>query len=264
MDAKGELIRALRPGTRLLANADCPRSVEAVRKWGGHLKVKWFGVDSIAEFRAESIESQAPWGYVFELVHPGGRLTARLQAHGRHNVANALCAAALLHELGIPMEEIVAGIGRFQPANMRSAVETLSGVTLVEDCYNASPTAMRLAIESLTDLPHAHRVHLVLGDMLELGEAEEAYHRSIGEQVGALPNARLYAVGRRAGWYADAAVAAGMAPQSVGRFEDLHAVSDALLEAVEPGDAVLVKGSRMMKLENVVHALRDRLRETGE
>ncbi len=255
--AKGELIRSMRPGARLVANADCEKSRSAVKQWGGHLAITWFGSNGGA-WRAENIEAIEPWGYAFDLIAPEGRARVRLQAYGRHNVGNAVCAAALLHEMGFGLNSIAEGIERFRPASMRSLARVIHGVTIIEDCYNASPSAMLAALDSLKDLQVSGMHHLVLGDMLELGEAEEQFHRTVGEAAAQLPRVRLYCVGPRAQWIAQSA--SNQSAQA-DTFESADDAAVALLPNVKPGDAVLIKGSRRMKLEMVAQALQAHLEQ---
>jgi UDP-N-acetylmuramoyl-tripeptide--D-alanyl-D-alanine ligase len=254
--AKAELLTAMKPGGRLLTNADCPRSSEIVKRWGTHLDVVRFAVAAHATYRAESIESLRPWGYAFDFVHPGGRQRIELRVFGRHNVANALCAAALLSELELGAAEIAEGLQGFRPAPMRSSACVMGGATLIEDCYNASPTGTARTLESLADLEVAGRRRVVLGDMLELGDQEEDYHRRIGETAARLERVKVYAVGPRARWIAEAAREAGA--ETVWRETGEEAL-DLLCKEIEPGDAVLVKASRLMEFEKIAQALRKRV-----
>lgn len=255
--AKAELLIAMRSGAQLIANANCSQSRRAIQQWGGHLDKIWFGIDAPADYCAENIERRSPWGYAFDIAYPEGRERMAIHAYGRHNISNVLCATALLHVLGISMDEIAASIERFRPSAMRSAAQMIGGVTIIEDCYNASPTAMLRAIESLNDLDIEGRVHLVLGDMLELGEAEEHYHRLAGKCAAHLKSAGLHAIGQRAKWICDAAMQDGL--QDVNWHDDVSMLIADITMAIKPGDAVLIKGSRRMRLEVVAQAIREKL-----
>ncbi|MCX7013387.1 MAG: UDP-N-acetylmuramoyl-tripeptide--D-alanyl-D-alanine ligase, partial [Candidatus Sumerlaeota bacterium] len=198
LEAKAEMLIALRGGTRLLANADCPRSAQIIERFGHHLDVVRFAVACQAPYRAESIERLSPWGYAFALAHPNGRERIESHAFGRHNVYNALCAAALACELGCDPKAAAEGVSAFRPSAMRSEIARFGPYTIIEDCYNASPASTELVLESLGDVEAAGRRRLLMGDMLELGADEEMHHRQIGRAVGRVAGARLYAVGERA------------------------------------------------------------------
>lgn len=254
--AKSETLEAMRPGTRLLANADCPRSAQAVRRSGGHLDVVHFGRDASARYRAEAVERLSPWGYSFRFVHPGGSEAVAVRAFGRHNVDNALAAAALLCELGVDAADAAAGVSQYAPEALRSHAEWVGGALLIEDCYNASPAAMESAVASLADVEIDGWRHVALGDMLEIGEYEEELHRQAGRAAARLPRARLYCVGERARWIAEGARSEG-APAEW--FASAAEASEAMGARIQPGDLAFFKASRLMRFEELALSIRKRL-----
>jgi UDP-N-acetylmuramoyl-tripeptide--D-alanyl-D-alanine ligase len=172
---------------------------------------------------------------------------------GLHNAANAAAAAAAAMALGFTDREIAEGLRAVRPVGRRLRVERLaSGVTLVDDCYNANPASMTAALRTLSDLAAGGRPVAILGDMLELGPLEEEAHRALGGEAAAA--VRLLATfGPRSRLTAEAARAAGLA----GAFhtEDMEALVAHVRALLAPDDVLLVKGSRGNRLERLVDAL---------
>jgi UDP-N-acetylmuramoyl-tripeptide--D-alanyl-D-alanine ligase len=139
----------------------------------------------------------------------------------------------------------------------RLRVERLpSGVLLVDDCYNANPASMKAALRTLRQLAGPGRALAALGDMLELGPAEDDLHRELGRDAAAAGLAALATFGPRARLAREAAIEAGMAPSDTLHTEDPTLLVAFVRERLRPGDVLLVKGSRGMKLERLVEALR--------
>jgi UDP-N-acetylmuramoyl-tripeptide--D-alanyl-D-alanine ligase len=179
-----------------------------------------------------------------------------LSMPGRHNAYNAAAVAAISLYLDIPPGEVHAGLETSSLSPMRMEVfQSAGGVTVVNDAYNASPTSMRAAVDALSDMSVDGRHIAVLGDMAELGSLAELAHFELGEYVAAKSFERLVTIGERATRIGDGARAAGMEPScivSVVRADEAPPILEAY---VQPGDAVLVKASRVMGLERVVEAL---------
>jgi UDP-N-acetylmuramoyl-tripeptide--D-alanyl-D-alanine ligase len=261
MRAKAELIVGMKPGARLIANADCLRSAEIVEQYAGRLDVIHFGMACHAPYRADNIVPLSPWGYAFDFSCPNGKTRMEVHAFGRHNVANAVCASALLCELGIDPEKAAEGISRFRPGAMRSHAQEVNGVLLIEDCYNASPSAVLSAIQSLSDLRIEGKIFLALGDMLELGAMEEEYHRKIGAAAARLKDARICAVGQRGRWIAEEALENGA---SAAWFSSVEEAAESIACSVAPGDAALLKASRLMEFEKLAQSLRRRIQRNAQ
>ena len=186
-----------------------------------------------------------------------GQALVRLRLLGRHNAHNALAAAAASLAAGAPMDAVVRGLEAFEPVQgrmQRSTLRRANGreVLLIDDTYNANPDSVRAAIEGLAALP-GRRV-LVLGDMGEVGDQGPQFHAEAGRAAAERGLQGLWTVGAAAAAAAEAATAAGLAARHAQSFE--HIDLDAL--AADPADAVLVKGSRFMRMERVVAALRER------
>jgi UDP-N-acetylmuramoyl-tripeptide--D-alanyl-D-alanine ligase len=251
--AKGELFAALPPEGTAVINAD-DRRVLALPVANGVQRLL-FGCSQQATVRAEAIEL---WkGGVRFLLHlPDGSSPVQLQAWGRYNVSNALAAAAAAHALLVSGPVIVRGLESFEPCAGRMEVTALADdVLLLEDCYNANPLAVKAALTTLAELPGKGRNVAVLGDMLELGEAAANLHREVG-QVAAGCVDELLLLGDFASETAAAACHAGLNKQRVTIAADHQDLVGRLLQIVQPGDRVLIKGSRGMAMEKICAALK--------
>ena len=173
---------------------------------------------------------------------------------GRHQVVNALFAIAIGAELGLAREDIQRGLAECQPAKSRLQLWEAGGVTVLDDCYNANADSMLAALQVLSELfCKGHRL-AVLGDMAELGATSAAAHAEIGRFAAELGVGQLLAVGKNANVMAAAARAAGL--NRVLEFADVEAVATGIKSLVKPGDVVLLKASRSVKLERVAEVLK--------
>ncbi|HSV92577.1 MAG TPA: UDP-N-acetylmuramoyl-tripeptide--D-alanyl-D-alanine ligase, partial [Desulfobacterales bacterium] len=249
---KGALVTGLAPGGRAVLNADDPRVVAMAAGLGGDALM--FGLAGSAGVRAAAIR-ETPAGIEFDLLVGGAGPRVRLEAFGRVMVHNALAAAAVGTLLGLPPEEIRAGLESFRPVPGRMGLTALpNGVHLIDDTYNANPASMRAAVETLAALHGAGRALLVTGDMRELGPGAARLHRELGRLAAEARIDRLFVCGGHAAEVAAGAIAAGM-PAAAIAAGSRDEIGDALLDVVRPGDWVLVKGSRTMGMETIVRAL---------
>lgn len=253
--AKSELPAALPPGGLAVLNADDPRV--AAMRGVTRAAVRTFGVAPDAEVRASEIVSHGIAGTEFTLTAPWGERRVRSGTPGRHLIPHALAAAAVAERFGLPLDEVAAGLAAGSGAPHRMVVlESASGATFVDDSYNASPVSVRAALEFLAETPVAagRRRLAVLGDMLELGPDEERLHREIGAFAAERVDA-LLAVGPRARWMAEGAIAGGL--DRVIQADDAEHAALLLDRELAPGigDLVLVKGSRGMELERLVETI---------
>lgn len=251
--AKGELFQALPADGLALLNADDAR-IFALRK-GLRCASLTFGLTS-ADVQGAIVEEGTRAGMRIEIRYRGGKAEAFVPVVGRHNASNAMAAAAIAAALGVDLETIAEGLAAFRPAAMRSELLTTpSGVTVFNDAYNANPSSMERALDTIGRLRGSGRVYAVLGEMFELGEASEALHREIGQAAARARLDGLVTVGAGGRWMAEAAAGGGMAPHTVvavGTAEDAVPVIAAW---VRRGDLVLVKGSRRVGLERVAAGL---------
>jgi len=235
--AKAELIESLPPSGTALLNADDPR-VAAMRSVSS-AEVLTYGVNS-GDVRACDMSLDGELRPSFRLTSSWGSVDVRLGVRGAHNAANAVAAAAAALALGVPLEDVAAGLGRAHPSPWRMELNrSLDGGLVLNDAYNANPASTEAALRSLAALDATRRV-AVLGPMLELGERSAAEHARIGALVRSLGIDLLVTVG---------------APSYEG--EDVADIAGAiaLVGPVGPGDAVLVKGSRAAGLERLATVL---------
>ena len=253
-DAKAELVAAVPEEGTVFLNGDDAYADRISQV--AHAPIVHYGLSARCSVRAEDIVLDAESRAEFALVGEGEPVRVALKVPGRHNVYNALAAAAVGLSLGCTPEEIAVGLGRAELSAMRMQVfEAACGVTVVNDAYNANPVSMRAAVETLASMQPEGRRIAVLGDMAELGSLTELAHFRLGELVGRLPVDGLVTVGPRALRIAEGARAAGMDPGTVRPCATVDEATEVLDDLLEPGDAVLVKASRVMGLERVVDGI---------
>jgi UDP-N-acetylmuramoyl-tripeptide--D-alanyl-D-alanine ligase len=251
-DAKGELLDHVAPDGRAILNADDPLVRDLAAR--SRAAVVFYGQAREAHVQAEDIRP-GPEGTHFRLILPHASGTVQLRIPGVFMVANALAAAAAADALGVAMADIQAGLAAVPPVSGRMQIQRLAGdITIINDCYNANPASAAAAIATLTALKGKARGILVMGDMLELGRAAADLHRQTGKRAGAADLALLYAHGPHADEVAGGARAAGMAADRI-KTGTVPSICSDLTTRLQPGDWVLVKGSRGMKMERVVEAL---------
>ncbi len=252
---KGSLVRAIPAEGRVILNADDAR----VRAMAAEARcpVLLYGMAAEADVRAVGPIDEAVEGMSFTLEIGGARRLVRLAFAGGHNVLNALAGAAAGTALGLPLPEIVHGLEGARPLKGRCVWRRAGGVRVLDDTYNANPAAVDAALAILARAHGAGRILVALGDMLELGEMAEAAHREVGRKVAQLGAVEFVGVGPLARHAAAAAREAGLVESHhVETTEDAVAL---LLKRLAPGDYLLVKGSRGMRMERVVDALVARL-----
>lgn len=250
--AKGELFRRLPVGGCAVYNAD--DALISAQPSPAGVKRLSFGLAS-GQITASAIQSRGTAGQSFTLRVPEGETEVALKAFGRHNVSNALAAAAAAVALGLNVKTIHDGLQEFTPFEKRFNVEQVNDVVLIDDSYNANPASMEAALVTLRDLKGDGRAIAVLGDMLELGAGTVQAHADIGRLAAGCVD-RLIAAGSMAGIVAEAAQAAGLEAGLVARAADNGEAAGILREIVRKGDFILVKGSRGMRMEKVAEELR--------
>jgi UDP-N-acetylmuramoyl-tripeptide--D-alanyl-D-alanine ligase len=215
-------------------------------------KVVRTGITS-GDLLAADIQS-TPEGTNFTVSHQGEKVSASIAVHGTHMVQNALLALAAGLEMGVPLEKGVKGLSKARLVGGRLEQKTISGVTYLDDSYNANPESMEAALNTLRLVPGSGRRIAVLGKMGELGEhAAEGYRRT-GEAAAKLADI-LLTVGADAASISAAARVAGLG--RVHEVEDTAAAARMLSQLARPGDLVLVKGSRSARMETLFEHLRN-------
>lgn len=250
--AKYELIAGLHGSSRVaFLNTDDRYVSQFGRDFPG--RVVCFGTEITAVVRAEQIDELGADGVRFEVVVDGQKELVHLALLGRHNIANALAAIAVGLEAGIALPVCVAAVEQLRPESKRGEMLSYAGATIINDCYNSNPEALRSMIETLASMPARRRV-LVAGEMLELGPESVALHRACGE---AAANAGIdIVVGVRGNGQAivDGAHDAGAKAFFLASPEDAGAW---LKQELREGDVALLKASRGVKLERALTFLED-------
>lgn len=246
LKAKMEICAGLPDGAPLVLNAD--NDLLPTAQVPARLRAVWFGIEKDADVRAENIVTGAQ-GTSFTIVdRENGSFPVSIPTAGLHTVYDALSAYAAATRLGLDPARCAAALSNYQTTGMRQHIVEKGGVTVIEDCYNASPDSMKAAISVLKALPNARKIAL-LGDMLELGDASEEGHRHTGEWVAEAGIDVLIAYGPRSGAMAEAAKAQGV---TTVHCQNEQEVLQCLRQFVQPGDALLAKASHAMKLEELL------------
>jgi UDP-N-acetylmuramoyl-tripeptide--D-alanyl-D-alanine ligase len=254
-EEKAGLVRALRADGCAVLNADDPRVAAMARDTAA--RVITYGRAPGATVGLAGDPADEPEGLRLALETGGRRAEARLAFAGAHNATNALAAAGAGLALGLDLEEIARGLAQARPVKGRCVWRPAGGVRILDDTYNANPASVKAALDTAAAHRGAHRLVVVLGDMLELGALTEGAHREAGRQVAAAGAAEFVGMGPQARLAVEAARAAGLAEAAhTLTTEDTVAF---LLKRLTPGDLVLVKGSRGMRMERVADALVARL-----
>jgi UDP-N-acetylmuramoyl-tripeptide--D-alanyl-D-alanine ligase len=255
-DAKAELYLGLPEGGIAVVNADDPRMLERGRRSGRRMVTFSGAQGRRGDVVVLEVTSQGADGLRFVLGIGNREVPVHIPGLvGAHNAQNAAAAAATATVLGCTDREIARGLAEVRPVGRRLRVEELpSGVRLVDDCYNANPASMSAGLRTVVDLAATGgRPVAVLGDMLELGDAEEPSHRALGEEAARAGIRALATFGPRSRTTAEAARAAGL---EAFHTDEIPALVEWTRGTLRPGDVLLVKGSRGMKLERLVEALR--------
>lgn len=249
---KGALLESLPADGFAVLNAD--------DRWLGDLRVRarctvvTVGIESFADIRASDIKINGDVKFRLNRAKKREDVIVRLRTLGRHQIYNALQAAAVGSIHGMDLDEIREGLETMEFPEMRMQSIERAGIRFVNDCYNANMPSMKAALEMIAETPCRGRKIAVLGEMLELGEHSRQAHLDIGALAARTGVALLVAVGERGKWIADGAVNRGMEAHRVLPVSDAGQAADMLRWLLRDGDFVLLKGSRAVKLERVLEA----------
>nr|WP_254639486.1 UDP-N-acetylmuramoyl-tripeptide--D-alanyl-D-alanine ligase [Cohnella sp. GbtcB17] len=266
--AKLEIVEGLKAGGTLIYNGDEPllrEELAAVSLPADAAGWITFGESAACDLRATDIAMDTEratfvasgGGAAGSTAQESEAQAARFEVPipGRHNAVNALAAIAVARRLGVADADIARGLAEAKLTGMRiERVQARSGALVLNDAYNASPASVRAAISLVAQLQGYRRKWLVLGDMLELGPDEAAFHAGIGRELSQGQADGLLAYGPLSAHTAEAAASA-MPSGVVKHFADKNELAEALLSLVEPDDLVLVKASRGMRMEEIVRRL---------
>ena len=255
-DAKAEILEQARSTDLLVANADDDRVTLRAKTFAGRLMT--FGIDRSADVQATRLEDRGLDGTRAVVRTPAGDMRLDTPLLGPGNLSNILAATAVALEFGVPLDAIAARAAQLRPAHHRGELLRLpGGVTLIDDSYNSSPSALQRALHVIKVASGSARKVAVLGEMLELGTHAERLHRESGAVVAAAKLDLLIAVGGAAARaLADAAIENGMAAACVVHATTSAEAADLAVQRTRPGDLVLVKGSRGIGTEAIVDRLK--------
>ncbi len=248
LKAKLEILHGMEKGSTLIINGDNDMLATVETE---DYEIMRFGIDGEnLQMKAVDIKSDET-GSTFKAVYGEEETEVFVPAVGIHNVYNALCAMCVGKKLGYSLKESAEGIADFESEGMRQKITRADGKIFIEDCYNANPDSMLASLDALATIK-TKKSFAVLGDMLELGEYSEKAHRLVGEKAAKTGCEWVLTFGELSGYIADEAQKNGCKAK---KFDDKEALAEFLFENLGEGDAVLFKGSRGMKMEEIFLSL---------
>jgi UDP-N-acetylmuramoyl-tripeptide--D-alanyl-D-alanine ligase len=250
--AKRELLENVIPGGTIVVNNDNEHVVRISRDFEG--KRVTYGVEHEAEYRATNIRERGLLGTRFTLDAEGETRELELVLPGRHNLDNLLAAIATARAVGVSWAGIERGVKQIQPAYHRGVIVPFNGAQIYDDTYNSNPYALARTLELMTQADVSGRRIAVIGDMLELGEQELQFHREAGKGIPKSVDV-VIGVGNRSQALLEGAREAGFEEANLRHFTDAQAAGAFLRAFVQPGDLVLIKGSRGVGLDKAVAML---------
>jgi UDP-N-acetylmuramoyl-tripeptide--D-alanyl-D-alanine ligase len=256
-DAKGELVQALPKDGVAVLNGDDPKCVELAGCAACRVVLVGCGVEN--KLRATTVEFSGP---MLRFRVDGAEF--RVRAAGRHHLVAALSSIAIAKEFGLRNNQIAEGLDQFVPVEGRCQVRKTGPWTVIDDTYNANPSSLEAACVLLSEWNAAGKRVLVMGDMAELGSQSAFWHEHVGCTAARCGVDRLVACGQYASQVTRGAAKFGMDIEQLACCDDLAGVRGVLDSWIEPGDVVLVKGSRSMGMERVAEWLCKDMRNTKE
>lgn len=256
LKAKLEITDGMADDAPLILNGDDP----FLRAVSGRMErpVLYYGIDSNADVTASDIQT-GDGATSFTIHYYGRSLSASIPLVGRHNVYNALAGFCVGLVAEMKPEDIVRGMRQYKNAALRQNVTVKNGVTVISDCYNASPASMLAALDVLMNIGCTGRRIGVFGDMLELGSVSEESHVEVGKAACRAGVDILLCYGNRARGIQQGALSEGMKP--VYHFTEKKVLAEFLRQTLRPGDAVIYKASRGMELEDVIKMVDEEMGE---
>jgi UDP-N-acetylmuramoyl-tripeptide--D-alanyl-D-alanine ligase len=260
--AKAELIEGLKPGGTAVLNADDEWVIGMRSKHDGPTIT--FGIEHLADVAARNIDTSKLGLIRFDLITPRGQAKAELPMSGRHNLLNALAAAAVATIFEISPEEIASALRTARPPKMRGEVlDFAAGFTVVDDSYNSNPRSLMNMVRTMVEGGRDRSRRIVIaGEMLELGDDEASLHHEAGKEIASAGVDLLWGVRGLAKEIVAGARGAGLSATSF--FPDSEAAAAAIVSEVNKGDIILVKGSRGVATDKIVAEIRRRFPLVGE
>jgi UDP-N-acetylmuramoyl-tripeptide--D-alanyl-D-alanine ligase len=253
--AKRELIENLKPPATAVLNHDDSRVRSFVEGFGG--RTVTFGFGHKAQIQGLDWQDAGPGGSRLRVKGPAMECDFELHLPGRHNAENVLAAVAAASLFGIPSADLQRAVASFRRLPQRGEIVELPGaIVVVNDSYNSNPLAMERMLEMLAAWPGVRRRIVVAGEMLELGGSSPDQHRAVGRKCAALGMDWIVAVQGDARFFLQGAIGAGMAVERTKFFPNAAEAVEFCRAIIQPGDVVLVKGSRGVQMEKIVDGLR--------
>lgn len=260
--AKAELIEGMKPEGTAIFNADDPLVMKMRSKHHGPTLT--FGIDNAADIRATDISAQALGKITFRLRTPLGEAPSMLHMSGRHNLSNALAAAAVATVFQMTAQQIAEALATAVPPKMRGEVfDFAGGFTVIDDSYNSNPRSLLSMVHTMAeDGRNRKRLFVVAGEMLELGSNEIELHRRAGQDIAAAGVDVLWGIRGLAKEIIKGAGDAGITNTRF--FESSSEAAESIGGEVQEGDLILVKGSRGVATDKVVNSIREHFPLLGE
>ena len=263
-EAKAEMVGGIKTGGVGVLNADDER-VARMRQMRSDIDYRLFGISAGADVTARDIKAEGLNGTSFLLVTPRGEVGTRLSVAGRHNVYNALAAAAVADFYGVPLASIAEALAHSSSPRMRGEVVRFQeGFTVIDDSYNSNPGALVEMIRTVCANRDSRRKIVVAGEMLELGVTGAELHREAGRKAFELGVDLLVGVRGLGREIVEGARLAGMSERAAIFCETPEAAAELLESQAQAGDLILVKGSRGVKTEIVVQRMKQRFEQSEE
>lgn len=240
------IVSGLNPRGCLVVNGDDAELLTAVSHYEGNRVTFGFGEHN------DLFATDVTWDHAGTTFYlNGSRRQVFVPMIGRHTAANALAAIAVARRMGVSEDQAIADLAVARGPDMRMERQEVGEMTVINDAYNANPNSMKAALETVSKLPCKGRRVAILGDMRELGNSTERYHRELGEFAAACKFDLLFCVGESAKWYVDGAKHAGMDSGLIHHYADSKKIAKDIHKFLKKSDLVLLKASRGIRLEEV-------------
>jgi len=265
--AKSELLQSLNQNGIAILNGDDPYFLKMLEIVNGK-KIITFGIENKSDIMAGNIRMIDDIGMKFTLkIKDVENREIFSPLLGRYNIYNALAASAVAFALKVELNLIERRLATFKSLDMHMHLNNFyNGIKILNDSYNASPLSVKQALETLVEVAQSHRKIAILGDMLELGEKTDFYHREIGKEVVKLSIDTLITVGEGGKIIAQSSKDERMAKEQIFSFKknEKKYLAKKLLNLIKPGDFVLLKGSREIQMEDILEFWQEEYKKNSQ
>ncbi len=256
MKAKMEITANLGKEDYLLVNGD-DQYLKNIKREGKDYNIIFYGLNRYNDFYVTDIKDLGEEGSSFKVNINDEPVQFKIKPPGLHNIYNGLIAIWIGIKYGMTFKEIQEGLNSFKPSRMRLEIINENNIKIIDDTYNASPDSMKVALDVLEKIKADRRI-AVLGNMFEMGSFAEKGHRSVGEHLADKKIDLLIVVGKMAYWIALEAKKRGLKEENIFTVHTNKEAINVLKQNVLDNDAILIKGSRGMAMEEIVRFLQER------